>query len=199
MIDHVLANAKTYDHLSYLTDKIGARLSGSPNAALAVTWATEQFRAWGIDVRQEKVMVPHWVRGVERGQLVSHHDQKLVLTALGGSVATPASGLTADVIEVGSYEELEKLGREKIKGKIVFYNKAMDMSLVESGRAFEAYGQAVVFRGTGASRAAEFGAVASVIRSVASGSLRSPHTGSMRYADDQSKIPAAALATEDAE
>ena len=199
LIDHTLANGKTYDHLSYLTDKIGPRLSGSPNARRAVQWTTEQFRSWGIDVRQEKVMVPHWVRGAERGRLVSHNDHAIVLTALGGSVATPAVGITADVIEVTSYEQLEELGREKIRGKIVFYNKAMDMELVKSGRAFEAYGQAVVFRGTGASRAAEYGAVASVIRSVATASLRTPHTGSLRYLDNAPRIPAAALSTEDAE
>ncbi|HEX6098942.1 MAG TPA: M20/M25/M40 family metallo-hydrolase [Thermoanaerobaculia bacterium] len=199
LIDHILTKGKTYDHVAYLTDKIGPRLSGSANAARAVQWTTEQFRAWGIDVRQEKVMVPHWVRGAERGHLVSHHDQKLVLTALGGSVATPAAGLTAEVVEVGSYDELEKLGRPKIRGKIVFYNKAMDMSLIESGRAFEAYGQAVIFRGEGASRAAEYGAVAAVIRSVASGSLRTPHTGSTRYLENLPRIPAAALSTEDAD
>lgn len=199
VIDHILANSKAYEHLAYLTDKIGPRLSGSRNADRAVQWTTQQFRSWGIDVRQEKVMVPHWVRGAERGHLVSHHNQNLVLTALGGSVATPAGGITADVVEVTSFEQLEQLGREKIRGKIVFYNKGMDMSLVESGRAFEAYGQAVIFRGTGASRAAEYGAVAAVIRSVASASLRSPHTGSLRYLDDLPKIPAAALSTEDAD
>ncbi|MGZ5433640.1 MAG: peptidase M28 family protein, partial [Thermoanaerobaculia bacterium] len=159
MIDHVLANSKAWDHISHLTDAIGPRLSGSRNADRAVQWTTQQFRSWGIDVRQEKVMVPHWIRGAERAHLVSHHNQSIVLTALGGSVATPASGMTADVIEVTSYEQLEQLGRENIRGKIVFYNKAMNMSLVESGRAFEAYGEAVVFRGTGASRAAEYGAV----------------------------------------
>ena len=199
VIDHILANSKAYDHTAYLTDKIGPRLSGSRNADRAVQWTTNQFRSWGIDVRQEPVMVPRWVRGAERARLVSHNDQHLVLTALGGSIATPAAGITASVIEVTSYEELEKLGREKVRGKIVFYNKAMDMALVESGRAFEAYGQAVTFRGGGASRAAEYGAVAAVIRSVASGSLRSPHTGSMRYDEKQPKIPAAALSTEDAD
>ncbi len=199
LIDHVLANSKAWDHISHLTDEIGPRLSGSRNADRAVQWTTQQFRSWGIDVRQEKVMVPHWVRGAERAHLVSHHNQNIVLTALGGSVATPASGITADVIEVTSYEQLEQLGRENIRGRIVFYNKAMDMALVESGRAFEAYGQAVVFRGTGASRAAEYGAVATVIRSVATASLRTPHTGSLRYDDQQPKIPAAAMSTEDAE
>jgi carboxypeptidase Q len=197
LIDHTLANSRAYEHLSYLSDQIGPRLSGSANAEKAVRWTTKQFRDWGIDVRNEPVMVPHWVRGAERGRLVSH-DQPLVLTALGGSVATPAEGITADVIEVTSYDQLEKLGRAKIKGKIVFYNAAMDPALVESGGAFEAYGKAVIFRSAGASRAAEYGAVAAVIRSVASGSLRSPHTGSMRYDPKQPKIPAAALSTEDA-
>ncbi|HVG23082.1 MAG TPA: M20/M25/M40 family metallo-hydrolase [Thermoanaerobaculia bacterium] len=198
LIDHILKTSRAYDHLAYLTDEIGPRLSGSRNAEKAVRWTTSQFREWGIDVRNEPVMVPHWVRGAERGRLVSH-DQPLVLTALGGSVATPANGITADVIEVTSYEELAKLGRAHIAGKIVFYNAPMDMALVESGRAFEAYSKAVIFRGTGASHAAEYGAVASVIRSVASASLRTPHTGSLRYDEKQPKIPAAALSTEDAE
>lgn len=196
LIDHILANSRAYEHLSHLTDEIGPRLSGSANAEKAVRWTTGQFRSWGIDVRNEPVMVPHWVRGDERGRLVSH-DQPLVLTALGGSVATPAKGITADVVEVTSYEDLEKLGRAKIAGKIVYYHASFDMALVESGRAFEAYGKAVQFRGLGASRAAEYGAVAAVIRSVATASLRSPHTGSLRYDEKVPKIPAAALSTED--
>ncbi|HYC88500.1 MAG TPA: M20/M25/M40 family metallo-hydrolase [Thermoanaerobaculia bacterium] len=196
LIDHILKTSRAYDHLAYLSDKIGPRLSGSKNAEKAVRWTTEQFRSWGIDVRNERVMVPHWVRGVERGRLVSH-DQPLVLTTLGGSVATPAGGITAEVVEVTSYEELEKLGRAKIAGKIVYYHSSFDMAMVESGRAFEAYGKAVQFRGLGASRAAEHGAVAAVIRSVATASLRSPHTGSMRYEAGKPKIPAAALSTED--
>jgi carboxypeptidase Q len=196
LIDHIVANSRAYEHLAHLSDKIGPRLSGSPNAEKAVRWTTQQFRDWGIDVRNERVMVPHWVRGIERGRLVSH-DQPLVLTALGMSVATPPNGITADVVEVTSYEELEKLGRAKIAGKIVYYHTSFDMALVESGRAFEAYGKAVQFRGLGASRAAEYGAVAAVIRSVATASLRSPHTGSMRYDEKQPKIPAAALSTED--
>ena len=196
LIDHILKTSCAYDHLAYLSDQIGPRLSGSRNAEKAVRWTTQQFRNWGIDVRNERVMVPHWVRGIEQGRLVSH-DQPLVLTALGGSVATPAKGITADVVEVTSYEELEKLGRAKIAGKIVYYHASFDMAMVESGRAFEAYGKAVQFRGLGASRAAEYGAVAAVIRSVATASLRSPHTGSMRYDEKQPKIPAAALSTED--
>lgn len=199
LVDHILARSQAYDTLAYLTDNIGPRLSGSKGAALAVAWTTKRFREWGIDVRNEPVLVPHWVRGEERGRLVSHNDQRLVLTALGGSVATPAAGITAEVVEITSFDQLAQLGRAKLQGKIVFYNSAMDMALVESGRAFDAYSKAVGFRGIGASRAAEFGAVASVIRSVASASLRTPHTGSLRYDEKQPKIPAAALTTEDAD
>lgn len=199
IIDHTLANSRAYDHLSYLTDNIGPRLSGSKGAALAVKWTTAQLKSWGIDTRNETVIVPHWVRGAERGRLVSHNDQKIVLTALGGSVATPADGVTAEVIEVTSYEQLTELGRAKVAGKIVFYNKAMDMELVESGKAFDAYGKAVIFRGHGASRAAELGAIAAVVRSVATASLRTPHTGSLAYLENIRKIPAAAITTEDAD
>jgi len=199
IIDHTLANSRAYEHLSYLTDNIGPRLSGSKGADLAVKWTTAQLASWGLETRNESVLVPHWVRGAERGHLPSHNNQKIVLTALGGSVATPAAGVTAEVVEVTSYDQLEKLGRAKLAGKIVFYNSPMDMSLVESGKAFEAYSKAVVFRGVGASRAAEYGAIAAVVRSVASGSLRTPHTGSLRYLDGQPKIPAAAITTEDAD
>ncbi|MEA2490778.1 MAG: hypothetical protein QOH21_2570 [Acidobacteriota bacterium] len=199
IIDTMVASPRAYETLSYLTDHIGPRLSGSKNADLAVQWAMKKYREWGVDAHTEPVMVPHWVRGAEWGRLVSHNDQKIVLTALGGSVSTPAAGLTAEVVEVTSFDDLAKLGRAKLKGKIVLYNKPMDMTLVESGRAFEAYGDAVVFRGTGASRAAEFGAVASLVRSVSSASLRTPHTGSTRYDEQQPKIPAGAVTPEDAE
>lgn len=189
--------SKAYETLSHLTDNIGPRPAGSRGAGLAVQWTTEWFRSWGIDVRNEKVRVPRWVRGEERAWLPSHNDQKIVLTALGGSVATPPKGLTAEVIEVASFDELKALGA-KVKGKIVFYDNPMDMDLVRAGRSFEAYGKAVVFRGSGASRAAEFGAVAALIRSVGSDRLRNPHTGSLRYDPKFPKIPAAALTAEDA-
>jgi carboxypeptidase Q len=199
ILDYELANSRAYEVLAYLSDNIGPRLSGSKGAELAVQYAVKTLREWGIEHRTEKVMVPRWVRGAERGRLVSHNDQRIVLTALGGSVATPANGITAEVIEIASYDQLKELGRDKIRGKIVFYNKAMNMALVESGKAFEAYGDAVIYRADGASRAAEYGAVAAVIRSVASASLRTPHTGAMRYDEKQPKIPAAAMTTEDAD
>ncbi|MEA2328425.1 MAG: hypothetical protein QOE68_3384, partial [Thermoanaerobaculia bacterium] len=197
IVDRALASNDGYDVLSYLTDEIGPRLSGSKGAALAVKYTTERFRSWGIDVVNEKVMVPHWVRGEERATLVSHNDQKIVLCALGGSVGTPAKGITADVVEVNSYDELKTLGT-KVKGKIVYYNNPMDLDLVRSGRAFEAYRRAVEFRSTGASHAAELGAVAALIRSVGSATLRTPHTGALRYDAKQPKIPSGAMTIEDA-
>ncbi len=180
LIQRELASSQAYETLSHLTDDIGQRLSGSPGAAAAVRFTTERFRAWGIDVRNERVAVPHWVRGREEARLVSQHDQKIVLTAIGSSVATPAKGITADVVEVTSFDELKQLGA-KVKGKIVFFNVPMDMEMVRARRSFEAYGKAVVYRGAGASRAAEYGAAAVVIRSVGSDSLRTPHTGGLRY------------------
>jgi len=197
IVERELQTSQAYDTLSYLTDMIGPRLSGSRGAAAAVAWTTGRFRVWGIPVTNERVMVPHWVRGREEGSLVSHMNQKIVLTALGGSVATPAAGITAEVVEAGSFDELKTLGT-KVKGKIVFFNVPMDMDLVRSHRAFEAYGKAVAYRSAGPSRAAEYGARAVVIRSVGSASLRTPHTGSLRYDAKQPKIPAAAMTAEDA-
>lgn len=197
IVTRELQSSQAYDTLSHLTDEIGPRPSGSESAAAAVRWTTQRLRAWGIATTNERVVVPHWVRGREEARLVSHPGQRLVLTALGGSVATPSQGLTADIVEVTSFEQLQQLG-SKVAGKIVFYNNEMDMALVRSHRAFEAYRQAVIFRGSGASRAAEYGAKAMVIRSVGSASLRTPHTGALHYDPKQPKIPAAALTSEDA-
>ncbi len=198
LVAEALTNSQAYATLAHLTDNIGPRLSGSRNAELAVQWTTARFRSWGIDVHTEKVMVPHWVRGAERARLVSHNDQRIVLTALGGSVATPPEGITAPVIEVATIDELKALGRKRVAGKIVFLNRAMDMDLVRSGHAFEAYGKAVELRARGADAASEYGALAAIIRSVASDSLRTPHTGSLHYEGKVKKIPAAAMAAEDA-
>ncbi len=197
LVAHALTGNRAYETLSYLTDNIGPRLSGSRGADLAVQWTTRQFQRWEIDVRNEKVMVPHWIRGAERARLVSHNDQRLAITALGGSVATPADGITAEVIEVRSYGELKARGRRGIAGKIVFLHDAMNMNLVRAGRAFEAYGRAVEFRSGGADAASELGAAAVVIRSVASASLRTPHTGFVHYQKGK-RIPGAAMSAEDA-
>jgi hypothetical protein len=198
IIARELQSSRAYETLSHITDDIGARLTGSKGAAKAVTWTTQQFREWGIPVTNEPVMVPHWVRGREEARLISPADHNIVLTAIGGSVATPEAGITTDVIEVDSFDELKTLGASKLRGKIVFYNNPMDMELVRTHRAFEAYRIAVAFRGAGPSRAAEYGAKAVVIRSVGSASLRTPHTGALRYDPKQPKIPAAAMTAEDA-
>ena len=187
-----------FETLTYLTDNIGPRLSGSANAARAVQWTTKRLRSWGIDARQEKVMVPHWVRGAESGRLVSHNNQPLVLTTLGGSVATPPEGITADVVEATSFEELATLGRDRIAGRVVFLNRAMDMDLVRAGHSFDSYRKAQEFRTKGADQASPYGALAVVIRSVASDSLRTPHTGAVKYEGKVKKIPTAALTAEDA-
>jgi hypothetical protein len=192
-----LSGSAAFQTLAYLTDEIGARPAGSKSADLAVKWTTERFRSWGIPVVNEPVKVPHWVRGEESAELVSQNNQRLVLTALGGSVPTPLKGITADVVEVASFDELSALG-DKIRGKIVYYNNPMNMQLVAGRRGFEAYSRAVIFRSEGASRAAAYGAVAVLIRSVGSSSLRTPHTGTVRYDPKVPKIPAAALTMEDA-
>lgn len=198
MVAHTLAGSQAYAITAHLADRIGPRLSGSKGAALAVKWTTSKFEEWGIAVRNEKVMVPRWVRGAERGRLVSHSNQTVVLTALGGSVATPQEGLTAPVVEVRTYDDLKRIGRNGIAGNIVFYSAAMDLDLVRAGNAFGAYSKAVEFRSTGADKASEYGALAVITRSVASDSLRTPHTGALRYAGKVPMIPAAAVTGEDA-
>ncbi len=197
LVSAELSTVKAFQTLTYLTDEIGPRPSGSKNARMAVEWTTAQFKAWGIPVRNEPVKVPHWVRGAESATLVSHNNQRLILTALGGSASTLPKGITADVVEVTSFDELKSLG-DRVKGKIVFYYNPMDMALVTAGRGFEAYSKAVIFRAEGASRAASYGAVAVLIRSVGSASLRTPHTGMVRYDSKLPRIPAAALTAEDA-
>ncbi|HEX8281430.1 MAG TPA: M20/M25/M40 family metallo-hydrolase [Chthoniobacterales bacterium] len=198
-----LASDYAYRQTAHLTNNIGPRLSGSAQAQKAVEYVSAELKALGLEVRLEKVMVPHWVRGEETAALVEYPGQapnttqRLVLTALGGSVATPAEGLTAEVVVVKSFDELQSLGREKVAGRIVVFDHAYDKAMAAQGRAGDAYGQAVVYRSDGASAAARLGAVASLIRSVGSADFRLPHTGAMKYAEDAPKIPAGALATED--
>jgi carboxypeptidase Q len=201
----VLASDYAYTQLAYLTNNIGPRLSGSPQAQRAVEYVAEEMRKVGCEVKLEKVMVPHWVRGIETGELVQFPGQapkttqKIVLTALGGSIATPAEGITAEVIVVNNFDELKALGRTKVQGKIVLYNAIFDERMAMQGEAGTAYGQAVAYRGIGASEAAKLGAVAALNRSAGGGGMRMPHTGSMAYLPDAPKIPAAAVSSEDAE
>ncbi|MCI0407864.1 MAG: M20/M25/M40 family metallo-hydrolase, partial [Acidobacteria bacterium] len=182
-----------YTKLAYLTDRIGARLSGSPGAASAVTWATQEFRQDGLKAYTEKVMVPHWVRGEEAASIIAPISKKLVLTALGMSIPTPADGLQGEILEAGSFEELHALG-EKVRGKIVLYYRPM-----QRHPEGDDYGPAATLRYRGAVEAAKLGAVATLIRSVGTLSARLPHTGSHSYREGVEKIPAAALAAEDAD
>jgi hypothetical protein len=194
-----------YRQLAHLTENIGPRLSGSPQAQTAVEYVAAELRKLGLEVKLEKVMVPHWVRGEETAALTDYPGmapgttQKIVLTALGGSVATPAQGLTAEVITVNNFDQLQALGRDRVAGKIVLFNAKFDQQLADNGFAGQAYGQAVAYRGGGPSAAARLGAVAALNRSAGGAEYRLPHTGALRYADDAPKIPGAAVAAEDAD
>jgi len=190
---------------AYLSNNIGARLTGSPKAERAIQYVADEMRKIGLDVRLQKLTVPHWVRGEERGELVEFNGmakgtiQKVVLTALGGSIATVPNGLTAEIVVVENFDELNRLGRSKISGKIVLYNNKFDQAMAESGFGGEAYGQAGLYRRQGAIEAARLGAVGVLVRSVGGSQNRLAHTGSMRYDEKVTKIPAAAVAFEDAE
>src|SRR3989440_1145553 len=194
-----------YRRLAHLANNIGPRLSGSAQAQAAVEYVAAELRKLGLEVQLEKVMVPHWVRGEETAALTEYPSmapnttQKIVLTALGGSVATPAQGLTAEVVVVNNFEELEALGRDRVAGKIVLFNAKFDQKLADNGFAGPAYGQSVIYRGIGASAAARLGAAPGLNRSAGGADYRLPHTGALRYADDAPKIPAAAVASEDAD
>ena len=163
------------------------------------------MRKLGLEVQLQELKVPHWVRGEEKGELVEFEGmangstQKIVLTALGGSIATPENGLIAEVIVVNSFEELEKLPREQVEGKIVLFNYKFDREMANIGFGGNAYGQATQYRGGGAIAAARKGAVASLVRSAGGSQNRLPHTGGMRYQDGVTKIPGAAVTFEDAE
>ena len=194
-----------YRQVAYLSNNIGPRLSGSLQAQAAVEYVAGEMRRLGLEVKLEKLMVPHWVRGEESAALVAYPGQaagttqKIVLTALGASTATPAAGLTAELVVVNDFEELRALGRDRVAGKIVLFNVRFDKEMATQGQGEDAYRQAVVYRGDGPSAAARLGAVAALVRSVGGAEYRLPHTGQTRYAADAPKIPAAAVAAEDAD
>ncbi|HEY2846172.1 MAG TPA: M28 family peptidase [Pyrinomonadaceae bacterium] len=194
-----------YRRVDYLTNHIGPRLSGSAQAQTAVDYVASEMKKAGLDVRLEKVMVPHWVRGLETGEVVEWDGmapgttQKIVLTALGGSVATPAQGITAEVVVANNFDELNALGRAKVAGKIVLFNEKFDRKLAESGFGLQAYGDAVAYRAGGPSAAAKLGAIAVLVRSAGASQNRLVHTGSLRYDPAVTKIPGAAVSYEDAE
>jgi len=190
-----------WHQLAHLTENIGARPAGSPQAQAAAEYVAAELRHLGLDVRLEPAQVSHWVRGEEKAELVEYPGQapgttqRIVLAAVSGSSATPVDGITADVVAVHSFSELTALGRDKVAGKVVLYNVPYDERKALAGYAFEAYGEAVVYRSEGAKAAAALGAVASLVRSVGGANYRLPHTGHSTPAG----IPDADLAAEDAD
>jgi len=199
--DAALADDYAYRQVAHLTENIGPRPSGSAGAKAAVDYVADELRKLGLDVHLEEVKVPHWVRGAESAQLVEYPGQapdttqKIVLCALGGSTTTPAEGVVADVVAVNNFEELKALGKEKVAGKIVFYNEIFDKQKSAGGMAFIAYGEAVRYRAAGAKVAADLGAIAALVRSVGDADFRLPHTGFSVPAG----IPTGAVTAEDAD
>ena len=188
LIDAAMTDHDGLDKLSYLCDRIGNRLSGSPGLEKAILWAADQMKSDGlVNVVTPRVKVPHWVRGSESAAIVEPVSKPMAILGLGGSVATPKKGITAEVVPVANFDELDKKARSDIEGKIVLFNVP-----------YEGYGRTVVYRHAGASRAARLGAAAVLVRSITPVSLQSPHTGALEYTDGLPKIPAAAVTIEDA-
>ena len=188
IIGAALTSDRAYARLAHLTDHIGNRLSGSKSLERAIEWAVAEMKRDGLDnVRAEKVMVPHWVRGEESLEMLTPVPRKLQVLGLGNSVGTPAEGVSAEAVVVRNFGELERLG-EQVRGKIVVYNAP-----------FTSYGATVLYRHQGASRAARYGAVAALVRSITPVSLQTLHTGAMQYDANQPKIPVAAITIEVAE
>ncbi len=191
LIAAALADTDGYGRLAYLTDHIGKRLSGSEPLTRATTWAAQAMRDAGLqNVTLQPVMVPHWVRGAESASLTAPVTKPLHMLGLGMSVGTPSGGLTAEIVVVPDFETLDKLGRAAVQGKIVVFNAP-----------YKSYGQTVMYRTAGPTRAAALGAVAMLVRSITPLAMQTPHTGTTVYDPKQPnvpKIPAAAISIEDA-
>jgi hypothetical protein len=197
--DEVLTNSTAYENLRVLTKQVGARLAGSPQMYKAEAWGEKALKEAGADkVWLQECLVPHWVRGSKAQANTSHpgmRDIQLDILALGNSIGTGSKGIIAGGILINSFDELEQRKNE-VKGRIVFYNYKFDSKLVKT---FEAYADAVRYRGQGASRAAKYGAVAVLVRSMTHAADNNPHTGAMNYNDSFPKIPAAAVGLRDAD
>ncbi|MBK8416949.1 MAG: M20/M25/M40 family metallo-hydrolase [Bacteroidetes bacterium] len=199
IFSYCLEEGKSYEWLDYLSNKIGPRLSGSVGAEKAVAWAKMAMEAEGNgSVSLQECMVTHWERGSkqELTAISGNEKKQLRICSLGGSVATPNNGVSANVVEIRNFEELEYMGREKLEGKIIFFNVPMDQKHYHT---FHAYGECGKYRYAGAARAAKFGAVGSITRSLTLSLDDYPHTGAMGYADSVPKIPACAISTKGAD
>ncbi len=188
LIGAAMVDSFAWQRLATLTDTIGNRLSGTPELARAIEWAMAEMKKDGLEnVHTEPVMVPRWVRGRESAEIVEPARQQIVMLGLGDSVGTPAAGIQAEAVVVRSYQELEAAS-SRVQGRIVVFNVP-----------FTTYDQTRPYRSDGASRAAQLGAVASLVRAVGPAGLRLPHTGGLNYAANVTKIPAAAISSEDAD
>jgi hypothetical protein len=196
IFDKELREGRSYQWLVDLSTKIGHRLSGSTGAAMAVDWAKRELENVADSVWLQPVMVPRWVRGQKEIARVKKPRLEFNVCALGGSVGTGPKGISAEVVEVKTFEELKQLGEKNIRGKIVFFNRPMDPSRIHT---FSAYGGAVDQRGSGASESARYGAVGVIIRSMGLNQEDYPHTGSLRYDATLPKIPAIAISTKHAD
>ena len=200
--NEALSNGNSYEWLDYLSNQIGGRLSGSVNYDRSVKWGKEQLELIDIDsVWLQPVMVPKWVRGApEYAHIETRpgNNISVPIAALGGSISTPSIGIFANVIEVKSFNELRELGKDSVSGRIVFYNRPMDETLINT---FEAYGGSVDQRTRGTAEAAKLGAVGVIVRSMTTILDDYPHTGSMYYdgLTLNQRIPAAAISTNGAE
>lgn len=199
--DASLTDDYAYRQVAHITENIGPRLTGSTQAVEAAKYVADQLQALGLAAKLEEVRVPRWTRGTETAELLDYPGrpantaQKVVVTALGGSSATAPGGLTAEVVVVRNFDQLNALSRNQIAGKIVLFNYPFDERKAEAGHALDAYGEAVVYRGMGPRTAAQFGASAALVRSVGGADYRLPHTGYSAPA----LIPAGAVTAEDAD
>src|SRR6476661_8577803 len=198
--DAALTDDFAYKQLEYLTDSIGPRPQGSPQADAAAHYVADQMRKLGLDVHLEPVPVHRFERGADAAELIEYPGQvegtkqKIYVTALRGNSPTPDAGITADVLVVNSFEELQQMGRDKVAGKVVLFNVIYDHQKAIAGQAGAAYGEVVRYRGSGALAASQLGAVGSLVRTAGDGAYRLPHTGSSTDAP----IPAGAVSAEDA-
>ena len=200
--DEALANGNSYEWLDYLSNQIGGRLSGSINYDRSVKWGMDELEMINLDsVWLQPVMIPKWVRGAPEYAHIESSPGNTIsvpIAALGGSISTPSIGISANVIEVKNFNELKMIGKDSIRGKIIFYNRPMDPTLINT---FQAYGGSVNQRTQGAVEAAKLGAIGVIVRSMTTSLDDYPHTGSMYY-DGLSlnqRIPAAAISTNGAE
>jgi carboxypeptidase Q len=199
--DAALTDDYAYLQVAHLTENIGPRPVGSPQAQAAIEYVAGEMRKLGLEVSLEPVQARHWIRGAETAELVEYpgqapgSTQKIVLTALGGNHPTPPEGIAAEVVVAKNFADLERLGRQNVAGKIVLFDVAFDKRKADNGYAGEAYDEAVVYRALGARKAAALGAVGSLVSSVGGAAYRLPHTGGSGSAG----IPAGSVTSEDAD